>query len=164
MIRTISSANWSLEFGIKATYKCTRNHTYWGLKTNWVTQSKMDFKICEGILCTSLYVNEFDVLVHNKCFSWITLRKFLPCCIPNHLQTWWLRWELGIVTRSYCFTVMRNAYRICIASKNSLVGRPPGPILRTALHQTLNLIKISFCFIHSRVRGLQQMFAHAVTV
>ena len=32
-------------------------------KTNRGMQSKMVFKICEGILCSSFYVKEFDVIV-----------------------------------------------------------------------------------------------------
>ena len=37
---TISSANWSLDFGISGPYNCVRNHKYWGLKNNWGMQSK----------------------------------------------------------------------------------------------------------------------------
>ena len=42
--------------------------TYWSLKNNRGTQSKTVFKICEGIWCSSFYVNEFDVIVHEKYF------------------------------------------------------------------------------------------------
>ena len=31
-------------------------------------QSKIVFKICEGILCSSFYVKEFDVIVHKNYF------------------------------------------------------------------------------------------------
>ena len=31
-------------------------------------QSIMVLKICEGILCCSFYVKEFDVIVHKKYF------------------------------------------------------------------------------------------------
>ena len=67
-------------------------------KNNWGMQSKMVFKICEGILCSSFYVKEFNVIVHKKYFPCITLLNFWPFCIPNHQRTWWLRQEL--VTRS----------------------------------------------------------------
>ena len=40
MTKTISSVNWTLEFGIEGPYKYTENHTYWGLKNNWGMQSK----------------------------------------------------------------------------------------------------------------------------
>ena len=53
MIQTISSANWSLEFVIKPTYKCTRNHAYWGLKNSWGIQSKK---------CCSKFLREYHVL------------------------------------------------------------------------------------------------------
>ena len=56
IIWTISSANCPLEFRIKPTYKCTRNHTYWGLKNNRSMQSNMAFKICEVMSCSSFYV------------------------------------------------------------------------------------------------------------
>ena len=39
-------------------------------------QSKMVFKNCEGISCSSFYVKEFDVIVHKKCFPCITLLIF----------------------------------------------------------------------------------------
>ena len=71
-----SSANCQLEFGIKPTYKCTRNHTYWGLKITEACNPKMVFKICEGISCSSFYVKEFDVIVHKKYFPCITLSNF----------------------------------------------------------------------------------------
>ena len=63
-------------------------------------QSKMIFKFCEGILCSSFYVKEFDAIVHENNFPCITLLNFWPFCTPNHYWTWWLRWELGIVTRA----------------------------------------------------------------
>ena len=36
-------------------------------------QSEMVFKICEGLLCSSYYVKEFDVIVHKKYFPCISL-------------------------------------------------------------------------------------------
>ena len=39
-------------------------------------QSKMVFKICEGISCSSIYVTEFDVIVHKKYFPYITVLNF----------------------------------------------------------------------------------------
>ena len=36
-----------------------------------------------------------------KIFPCMTLNIFLPFCTPQNQRTWWLRWELGIVTRSY---------------------------------------------------------------
>ena len=43
-------------------------------------QSKMVFKICEGIWCSSFYVKEFDVIVHKKNISLYNHIKFLPFC------------------------------------------------------------------------------------
>ena len=65
----------------------------------------MVFKICEGILCSSFSVTELDVTVHNNHFPCKTLLIFWPICIPHHQWTWWLRWELGIVTRSYYWSI-----------------------------------------------------------
>ena len=39
-------------------------------------QSKMVFKICLETPCSSLYVKEFDVIVHKKYFPSITLSNF----------------------------------------------------------------------------------------
>ena len=39
-------------------------------KNNRGTQSKTVFKICEGIWCSSFYVYEFDVVVHNFFLLW----------------------------------------------------------------------------------------------
>ena len=38
-------------------------------------------------------------------FSLYNTIKFWPFCTPPHKRTWWLRWELGIVTRSYSANV-----------------------------------------------------------
>ena len=46
-------------------------------------QSKMVFKIFEGILHSSFNVKEFDVIVHKKYFSCITLWTFWPFCITS---------------------------------------------------------------------------------
>ena len=63
-------------------------------------QSKMVFKICDGT-SSLFYAEEFNVIVHERYFPCITLLHFWPFCIPNYQRTWWLGWELGIVTRSY---------------------------------------------------------------
>ena len=63
-------------------------------------QSKMVFKICDGT-SSLFYAEEFNVIVHERYFPCITLLQFWPFCIPNYQRTWWLGWELGIVTRSY---------------------------------------------------------------
>ena len=39
-------------------------------------QSKMVFKICEGISCSSFYVKEFDAIVHKKYFDAIVHKKY----------------------------------------------------------------------------------------
>ena len=39
-------------------------------------QSKMVFKICEGLSYSSFYVKEFDVIVHKKRLPCITLLNF----------------------------------------------------------------------------------------
>ena len=62
----------------------------------------MVFKIGEGISCSSFSVKELDVIVHKKNFSLYNHIKFWPFCTPHHYLTWWLRWELGILTRPYC--------------------------------------------------------------
>ena len=79
-----------------------------------------------GTSCSSFYVKEFDAIVHKTYFLYMNnpisktanmsrrtcvvvkqmqsnpiLSNAWPFCTPNHLPTWWLRWELGIVTRSY---------------------------------------------------------------
>ena len=84
MTDTISSVDWPLGFGIRTTYKCEGNHTYWGIKHNWGMQSKMVIKICEGISCSSSYVKEFDVIVHKKkAFSLYNPIKFLVILYPK---------------------------------------------------------------------------------
>ena len=61
-----------------------------GFKNNWGMQSKIAFKICEGISCSSFYVKEFVVIVYKKQYPSITLLNFWPFCTPNHQRTWWL--------------------------------------------------------------------------
>ena len=46
-------------------------------------QSKIVFKICEGISCSSLYVKEFDVIVHKK-YLYNPI-KFLAILYPKSL-------------------------------------------------------------------------------
>ena len=76
IIWTISSAIWPLEFGIKATYKCARNHTYWGLKNNWVLQPKWSSK----------FVREYHVL-HSMLRNLMSL--FIKICsLYNHIKFW----------------------------------------------------------------------------
>ena len=48
-------------------------------------QSKLVFKICEGISCSSVYVKEFDVIVDEKYFPCITLLNFLAILQPQLL-------------------------------------------------------------------------------
>ena len=38
--------------------------------------TKMVFKICEGISCSSFSVKELDVIVHKKYFPYITMLPF----------------------------------------------------------------------------------------
>ena len=54
------------------TYKCIGNHTYWGIKITEACNPKMVFKICEGISCSSFYVNELDVIVKFRWLSWFS--------------------------------------------------------------------------------------------
>ena len=54
--------------GIRRPFKCTGNHTYWGLTNNWDMQSKNGLQICEGIPCSSFSVKELDVIVHKNIF------------------------------------------------------------------------------------------------
>ena len=82
-VQTISPANWSLEFGIKPTYKCARNPTYLGLQNNGGIQSNMVFKICDGISCSSFYVEEFDVIIHKKKSSLYKPIKLLSILHPK---------------------------------------------------------------------------------
>ena len=48
-------------------------------------QSKMVFKICERIPCSSFCVKEFDVIVHEKYFSLYHPVKFLAILYPKSL-------------------------------------------------------------------------------
>ena len=48
-------------------------------------QSKMVFKFCDGILCSSFYVKEFDVIVHKKFFPCYFPIKFLAILYPKSL-------------------------------------------------------------------------------
>ena len=43
---------------------CQKPHILESKKNNGGMQSKMAFKICEGILCPSFCVEEFDAIVH----------------------------------------------------------------------------------------------------
>ena len=54
----ISSANWPVEFGIRGTHKCARNHTYWGLNITEACNSKMVFKIWEYRVLHALFSNK----------------------------------------------------------------------------------------------------------
>ena len=62
--------------GIRRPFKCTGNHTYWGLKITEAFNPKMFFKICERIPCSSFSVKELDVIVHKKYFPSITMLNF----------------------------------------------------------------------------------------
>ena len=109
----------SYQRGIRRPFKCTGNHTYWGLKITEACNPKMVFKICEGIPCSSFSVKELDVIVHEKIFSLYNYVKFWPFCTPHHQRTWWLRWELGIVTRSNCSWLMYIYIFNCYVDKSS---------------------------------------------
>ena len=54
-----------------------------------------------SILSRPQCVKELDVIVHKKIFTLYNTIKFWLFCTPTQQRTWWLRWELGIVTRSY---------------------------------------------------------------
>ena len=73
-----SLLNWPLEFEFDQTnIQMWKTHIgVW--KNNWGKQSKMVFKICEGILCSSFCVKKFDVIVHKKYIPCITLLDFWP--------------------------------------------------------------------------------------
>ena len=62
--------------GINTPFKCTGNHTCWGLKNNWGIQSKNGLESCEGIPCSSFSVKELDVIVHKRYFYCITMLNF----------------------------------------------------------------------------------------
>ena len=65
-------------------------------------QSKMVFKICERIsYFLHSMLRDLMTLFMKKYFPCTTLLNFWPFCTPNHKLNWWLKWELGIVTRSY---------------------------------------------------------------
>ena len=40
-----------------------------GSENGWGMQTKMVFKICDRISCSSFYIKEFGVIVHKKVFS-----------------------------------------------------------------------------------------------
>ena len=48
--------------------ECVRNYTYWSLKITEACNPKMVFKICEGMICSSFSVKEFDFIVHKNYF------------------------------------------------------------------------------------------------
>ena len=48
-----------------------------------------------------------------KIFSLYNYVKFWLFCTPPHKRTWWLRWELGIVTRSYW---EKGNWKVCTTS------------------------------------------------
>ena len=92
IILAISSANWPLEFGIRGTYKWARNHTYCGLKLTEAFNSKMVFKICEGISCSSSSVKGLVVIVRKNIFLVLPI-NFLAILYPTSLAN--LVVELG---------------------------------------------------------------------
>ena len=84
MIKTISSSTWPPKFGSWPTPRCEGNHTYWCLKNNWCMQSKMVFKICEGIcVFHSMMRNLISVFI--QVFSLYNPIKFLPSLHPKSL-------------------------------------------------------------------------------
>ena len=54
----------------------------------------------EYLVLRSLLRNRMSLL--KKKISLYNTVKFWPFYTPPHWLTWWLRWELSIVTRSYC--------------------------------------------------------------
>ena len=56
-----------------------------GSKNNWGMQSKMVFKICEGISCSSIYVKEFDVIVYKNVFFLYNVIIFLSILYSKSL-------------------------------------------------------------------------------
>ena len=74
-------------------------------------QSKMVFKICEGISCSLFYVKEFDVIVHTKVFSLYNSIKFFTIQYPTSLAN--LVVEVGT----------RHSHQILLVNSTS----PPWP-------------------------------------
>ena len=68
-------------FGIRATYKCTRNHTYWGLKNNWSIQSKNGLQNLWGNIVFLILFKELDVVP--KIISFYNPIKFLAILYPT---------------------------------------------------------------------------------
>ena len=82
--------------------------THWGgvthicvskLYHHWLRSWLVKFVRRYGVL-HSMLRNLMSLFI--KIFPHIILLIFLPFYSPHHQQPWWLRWELGIVNRSYC--------------------------------------------------------------
>ena len=106
-----SSTNWPREFGIRGTYKCARNPTYWGLKSNWGMESKNGLQnlwgnivfliLCYGIRCHCSY----------KIFPYITLFIFLTTLCPTSLANL----VVGVGTRHSHRILLHN--KLCKLTK-----------------------------------------------
>ena len=86
-------------------------HTNVPETTHMTWKFKVVFKICEKYRAiNSMWRNLTSLFI--KVIPYITLLNVWPFCTPNHLRTWWLRWELRIVTRSYCPKSYNHIYHI----------------------------------------------------
>ena len=81
----------------------------------------MVIKFCEGIPCSSFYVKELYIVCHFPC---IALLNFWPFCTPTHKRTWWLRWGLGIVSRSYYGHTNLQPHEHLFGSSSIVVTHP----------------------------------------
>ena len=92
-------------------YKWTRNHTYLSLKK--ITEArnlKLSSKCMRGYdVLHSMLRNLMSLLI--KIFPYITL-LFFATLHPTSLANLMVRWELGIVTRSYCGSSKENNQEI----------------------------------------------------
>ena len=82
--------------------KWTGKHIYWSIKK--ITEAcnpKWSSKFVRGYGVLHSMLRNLMSLFIKKNISLYNHIKFLPFCTPHHYRTWWLRWELGIVTRSY---------------------------------------------------------------
>ena len=85
-------------------------------------------------------------IVHKKYFPCINLLNFSPLCTPNNLWTWWSKWELCIVTRSYQ------------AASHNLIQWWPRPVTPHAIIVWGTVMKTLWCHLMETFSALLLLF------
>ena len=150
-------------FWIRGRFRCTGYHIYWGLKNNRDMQSKNGEKICGGIVCSSFSVKE---LCHYswELFSLYNDIKFWPVCTPHHWRTWWLRRDLGIVTRScysnvFVFVIEQHIADLLLWTSLQIDGRHHIVVVLMIIQEVLRKYGIKWPNLH-RVISCQRQMKH----